>query len=80
MNFNLKKARLSQDPPLSAWRLARRIGITPQRLSDIELGKTEPNINLQRRIAHVLGVRRCEIFPNTGLKEVTHEKSDKPRL
>ena len=62
MNFKLKQARLSFDPPIQAWRLARRIGLSAQRFSDIEIGKAQPTEILKRKIAKALGKQVVDLF------------------
>lgn len=74
MNFKLKEARLSLNPPLQAWRLARQIGISPQRLSDIELEKYLPDHKLKRKIAKALGRSVTSLFETNLNGDGIHEK------
>lgn len=61
-NLKLKMARMEQDPPLPAWKLAQKIGITPQRLSMFETGRAVPSATLKHRIAKALGRTVEELF------------------
>ena len=63
MNFKLKQARLTHEPPYPAWRLALKIGISPQKFSDIELQKKEPTEEIKNKLSMILKTPIEELFP-----------------
>lgn len=48
---------------IAQWRLANLIGISPQELSNYEVGRRRCPANLRHRIAEVLGISVEELFP-----------------
>ncbi len=64
-----KAAGLRQDE------LARKIGIVPSRMSDLEIGRTLPSFTLVRQICHVLDCLPRELYPRHVLDFIaTHNK------
>jgi transcriptional regulator with XRE-family HTH domain len=55
---NLRRARtLNQDD------LARLLGVSQQTLSKFEKGQLVPSVDMQERIAAILGASRADVFP-----------------
>jgi putative transcriptional regulator len=57
---NLRRART-----LNQHDLARLVGISQQSLSKIEKGILAPSVDVQARIAAILGVSRADLFPTS---------------
>lgn len=55
--------RLRRARTLNQQQLANLVGISQQDISEIELGKVRPSIDIQARIAAILGAGRDELFP-----------------
>ena len=75
MQLKLKIARLQQNPPLTAWRLAQMAGISAQRMSLIETGRAKPSRELKRRISTILKKTIEELFDdeNTIRGKANHQ-------
>lgn len=50
--------------------LSRRSGVSPQAITDSEVGKTEPSLSSIRRLARALSVSECWLaFGREGVEE-----------
>jgi transcriptional regulator with XRE-family HTH domain len=65
---------------LSLRELARRLGISPSAISQIETGKSRPSVSTLYSIVTELGMSLDELFSGDGRKPVTRRVASEPRL
>ncbi len=70
MSLGAKIRALRREKRLSAAELARRAQVTPSFISHVENGRSEPSIEVLRKVANGLGVPLAELF-NTQPAEAT---------
>ena len=58
-HFKAKRLRRG----VTQWTLAQQVGVTQGWLSQIEIGRVEPSVALQQRLADALGCDVGEVFP-----------------